>query len=122
MVPENAEQIAQTETTATYAFAPKPDTDADNIEKKLMKKVKGEITLAKDDGAVMDFSMVLPKPYKPAIIAKINTFNMNATCARAPDGRTYAKDFLFEIDGSAMMQDFAEKTTYSITKLLDPVG
>jgi hypothetical protein len=122
MVPENALQVSETDTTATYAFTPKPDADSDGTEKKLMKKIKAEITLAKEDGAVMDFNMVLPKPYKPAMIVKINTFEMGASCARAPDGRTYAQDFNFEIDGSAMMQSFAEKTSYSITKLLDPVG
>ncbi len=122
MVPQSAKMTTEDDLTATYAFTPKPEADADGAEKKLMKKIKGLITLDKSDGSVLSFNMALPKPYKPAMIVKINRFEMDATCTRAPDGRTYVRDFAFGISGSAMMQSFEEQMSRSITKLLGPVG
>ncbi len=122
LVPENAVLQSQTEEQATYAFTPQPDADADSNERKMMKKLKGQITLDKSDGAVLAYSMSAPKPFKPAMVAKINQFAMDVACTRAPDGRTYVQDFSLNIKGSAMMQSFEESVRRKITALLDPVG
>ena len=121
-VPTNAAKTGETENSATYAFTPLPEADSDGMEKKLMKKIKAEIILDKSDGAVLGFKMHLPKPFKPAFIAKINVFDMQVSCARAPDGRTYVQDFSMAVSGSAMMQKFDESMSRQITALLDPVG
>ncbi|MEO1661301.1 MAG: hypothetical protein AAFR51_09955 [Pseudomonadota bacterium] len=122
MVPTNAVQTGQDESSVTYAFTPQPGDDADKTRRKMMKQLNGTVTLAKSDGAVLAYNMVLPKPYKPAMVAKIERFEMSAACNRAPDGRTYVEQFEFDISGSAMMQTFEETVTRQITKLLDPVG
>ncbi len=122
MVPDSAALESETDKAAVYTFTPVPEADADNNEKKMMKKLDGTVTLDKADGSVLAFNMVLPAPYKPAIVAKINAFELDATCARAPDGRTFVESFNFSIEGSAMMQNFSETVSRSITKLLDPVG
>lgn len=122
MVPANAEAAEENESSVTYEFTPKPEADADKIEQKMMKKLNGTVTLDKTDGSVLAFNMTLPAPYKPAMVAKINRFEMDASCSRAPDGRTYVQSFSFDISGSAMMQSFEETVSRNITKLLDPVG
>ena len=122
MVPTDATAMTEDETTVTYAFTPTPEADADKNEQKMMKQLNGTVTLDKSDGSVLAFNMVLPKPYKPAMVAKINRFEMTASCDRAPDGRTYVEQFSMDIEGSAMMQSFEETVTRRITKLLDPVG
>lgn len=122
LVPADAETASEDEASVTYAFTPVPESDADKTEKKMMKQLNGSITVAKTDGAVLAFNMVLPKPYKPAMVAKINRFEMAASCDRAPDGRTYIEQFNFDISGSAMMQSFDETVSRTITQLLDPVG
>ncbi|MEM6557237.1 MAG: hypothetical protein AAF642_15260 [Pseudomonadota bacterium] len=122
MVPTDATATTENETTVTYAFTPTPEADADKNEQKMMKQLNGTVTLDKSDGSVLAFNMVLPKPYKPAMVAKINRFEMTASCDRAPDGRTYVEQFSMDIKGSAMMQSFEETVTRRITKLLDPVG
>ena len=122
MVPETAELVSSDDAAATYTFVPVPEADADGMEKKMMKKITGIVTLDAEDGAVLDFKMRLPKPYKPAMVAKINVFEMNASCARAPDGRTYVEDFSIEIAGSAMMQSCEENVSRKITKLLGEAG
>ncbi len=122
MVPNEISALDESDTTITYAFTPQPEADADGMEKKMMKKLKAMVTLDKSDGSVLAFNMKLPKPYKPAMVAKINMFEMDATCARAPDGRTFVETFDFKIAGSAMMQSFDETVSRKITRLLDPVG
>ncbi|MEM7639962.1 MAG: hypothetical protein AAF269_12980 [Pseudomonadota bacterium] len=122
MVPTDATATSEDDSTVTYAFTPTPEADADKNEKKMMKQLNGTVTLDKSDGSVLAFNMVLPKPYKPAMVAKINRFEMTASCDRAPDGRTYVEQFSMDIKGSAMMQSFEETVTRRITKLLDPVG
>ncbi|MDJ0920480.1 MAG: hypothetical protein QNI84_05090 [Henriciella sp.] len=121
-VPDTAELINADAAQATYAFVPIPDADADGMRKKMMKQIKGEITVDAEDGAVLGFQMRLPKPYKPAMVAKINAFEMTASCARAPDGRTYIEDFSMQVSGSAMMQSFEENISRRITKLIGEVG
>lgn len=122
MVPMDAMITAESDTTVTYAFTPVPEPDADRNEQKMMKQLDGTVILDRTDGAVLAFRMHLPKPYKPAMVAKINAFEMDVACARAPDGRTFIEDFKFEISGSAMMQSFEESVSRQITKLLEPVG
>ncbi|MEL8055831.1 MAG: hypothetical protein AAGK66_06735 [Pseudomonadota bacterium] len=122
IVPGDATKLSETDTTAIYAFTPLPDEDADDMQRKVMKKVEAEITLAKQDGAVLAYQATLPKPYKPAMVAKVNTLNIDVACERAPDGRTYVQSFMFELSGSAMMNDFDEKSTRTITRLIEAVG
>lgn len=122
MVPMDAKITAESDTTVTYAFTPVPEPDADRNEQKMMKQLDGTVILDRTDGAVLAFRMHLPKPYKPAMVAKINAFEMDVACARAPDGRTFIEDFKFDISGSAMMQSFEESVSRQITKLLGPVG
>ena len=76
---------------------------------------------SKEDGQVLSMQMSLPKPYKPSIAAKIETFMLDASCARTPDGRTYLQDMQLQVSGSAMMQSFDQTISRRITKLLDPV-
>lgn len=120
-IPDTAERVNETDDAAYYTFTPSPEADADDMERKLMKKVEASATLSKADGQVLAFRMSLPKPFKPAFVAKIKTFRLDATCARAPDGRTYLEAMQLDISGSAMMQDFNQSITRRITKLLDPV-
>ncbi len=122
MVPDKVRALQESEDTVTYAFTPQAEADADKMEQKMMKQLKGTVTLDKSDGSVLAFNMKLPKPYKPAIVAKINAFEMAASCARAPDGRTFVERFDFNMAGSAMMQSFDEAVSRRITRLLDPVG
>lgn len=121
-IPDDITKTSETAVDATFAFTPLPDSDADGMERKLMKKVEGSVTLDKQDGAILAVSMHLPEPYKPAMVAKVDVFNMDAKCSRAPDGRTYVEKFDLNLSGSAMMQDFSQRMSREITALLEPVG
>lgn len=120
-VPDAVTLVEETEQTATYTFVPLPGADADGTDRKVMKKLIGEITVDKTDPAILSFSMTAPKPFKPALIAKIETFDMRIQCARAPDGRTYVEEMNMAVEGSAMGQSFSESAKQAITQLF-PTG
>lgn len=120
-IPDGARRTGETAETASYAFTPKPDADADNMERKMMKRIDASAVLSKRDGQLLAFSMSLPKPFKPAMVAKIETFQLDISCARAPDGRTYLEDMQMQVSGSALMQGFEETVSRRITRLLEPV-
>ncbi|MEQ8557692.1 MAG: hypothetical protein RIB03_05190 [Henriciella sp.] len=120
-IPDSARRTEETGDEVHYAFTPEADADADDMERKIMKKIDASAVVSKSDGQILAFRMSLPKPFKPALVAKINTFQLDASCARAPDGRTYLEDMQLDISGSAMMQAFDQTTSRRITKLLEPV-
>ncbi len=120
-VPGDVTLLEENETTATYGFTPNPDADADNAERKMFRNLKGTITVAKDQPAVLGFHLWAEKSFKPMIIARINVFDMAISCERAPDGRTYAQAFNINVEGSAMGQAFSERESRMITRLLRPI-
>ena len=122
MVSEDVSLASETDSTATYKFTPSAEPDADKSERKMMRKMQGLLTLDKSDGAILGINIVLPKPYKPAMVAKIETFKLDASCARAPDGRTFLEALDFRLKGSAMMQEFDEGYKQTISNLMPPQG
>ena len=120
-IPDSAKRTQETDETVRYTFAPIPEEDADKMEQKIMKKLEASAVVAESDGQILSFNMVLPKPFKPAMVAKIETFSLDVQCLRAPDGRTYLETLQLDVTGSAMMQDFTQTMTRKITRILDAV-
>ena len=87
----DAQLVSETELTVTYQFEPVPDPgEADDA--KLMKHLVGEVIIDKMRPAILHFKMHAPKSFKPMFLAKIKVFEMNASCERSPDGRTYLSE------------------------------
>jgi hypothetical protein len=106
----------QTATTATYSFKPVPDaSDKDDV--KLMRNLRGTVTVAKDRPAILSFALTAPKSFKPVMVARVDTFSMTARCARTSDGRTYVSTFNLRVTGSAMLQSFEQKQSRRHTQL-----
>lgn len=115
-IPASARLISQTATTATYAFKPLPDPD-EKASKKFVKHLNGRVTVDKKTPAILAYSLTAPKSFKPAFIARITKFNLNTSCARAPDGRTYVKNSKVIVAGSAFGKSFNESTTRTHSRL-----
>lgn len=109
-IPASARLISQTATTATYAFKPLPDPD-EKASKKFVKHLIGRVTVDKNNPAILTYSLRAPKSFKPAIFARINKFDLETSCERAPDGRTYVKSSKVVVAGSALGKSFNERTT-----------
>ncbi len=109
-IPASARLISQTATTATYTFKPLPDPD-EKASKKFVKHLNGRVTVDKKAPAILTYSLTAPKSFKPSILARINKFDLQTSCTRAPDGRTYVKSSKVTVAGSALGKSFNEKTT-----------
>lgn len=118
-VPDEREVIAETAETETWAFQPLPDAE-DPDSAKFMKFIRGEMTIAKADNAVLAYHLTAPKPFKPAVVAKVTGFDLRLTCERSPDGRPFAAQSETRISGSAMMQKFDEWERQTISNLRSP--
>ena len=102
-----AQLVRQTATTATYRFNPIPRPN-DRDDAKLMEHLTGTVTVAKDRPAILNFTLTAPESFKPALVARVDTFTLKADCAFSPDGRTYVSTFELKVTGSAMLQSFED--------------
>ncbi|KCZ52141.1 hypothetical protein [Hyphomonas pacifica] len=116
-IPDDARLVSETDKTATYTFTPLPAEDADKNEKKVTKHLTGSVVVDKIDPAILSFRMASDKPFKPVAVAKIDDFDMQIACARAPDGRTHIARMDISLSGSAMMQAFSQSDHQAISNL-----
>lgn len=116
-VPDNAKIDPTGNGYTRYAFKPKGENKED---KKFMKHLNGSIDIDPVDGAVLAFRMWSEKAFKPHMLVKVHSFQMDAKCARAPDGRTYAAEVETKITASAAMQKIDEHSVRKITALYPP--
>ncbi|KCZ45718.1 MULTISPECIES: hypothetical protein [unclassified Hyphomonas] len=115
-IPADAKMISESGEAAVYSFTPLPGDDEETA--KVYKHLTGRVTVSKDAPGILAFEMFAEKPFKPAMVAKIDSFSMKANCARAPDGRTYIQAFALDISGNAMMQPFSQSERREVTNLV----
>lgn len=115
-VPDTAKRVSETATSATYAFTPKP-ADKTSDMAKIAKHLEGRTVIDKASGQVLSFEMSAPRPFKPAMVAKVDRFSLKVACRPAPDGRTHIDSFSMSVAGSAMMQAFDQTERRSISAL-----
>lgn len=106
-IPANARLISETATTATYAFKPKLNME-NKDDAKFSKNLTGRVTVDKKAPAILSYHLTAPKSFKINLLARINSFNLDLSCARAPDGRTYVKRSEVKVSGSALGKSFSE--------------
>ena len=117
-VQADAELVSNDNRVARYAFTPKPEGKEDA---KFMKHLSATIDIDQSDGSVLGFSMFSKKAFKPNFMVKVNSFRMDASCSRAPDGRMYAAEVETKVSASAAMQKIEERSIRKITALY-PTG
>ena len=115
-IPDEVQLASETDTTATYTFTPKPGEEPNRMDK-AYKHLTGTVVVDKVDPAILHFSMVADKPFKPMPVAKIRSFEMKVDCTRAPDGRTHVSTVDVNLSGSAMMQSFSQADHQKISNL-----
>ena len=115
-IPADAKMISESGEAAVYSFTPLPGEDKESA--KLYKHLTGRVTVSKQAPGILAFEMFAEKPFKPAMVAKIDSFRMKVNCAAAPDGRTYVRDMTMDVSGNAMMQPFNQSERREITNLV----
>ncbi|MBD3768783.1 MAG: hypothetical protein IE925_01460 [Rhodobacterales bacterium] len=115
-IPADAKMISESGEAAVYSFTPLPGDDKETA--KVYKHLTGRVTVSKEAPAILSFEMFSDKPFKPAMVARVDSFRMKVDCAPAPDGRTYVRDFTLDLSGNAMMQPFTQSERREITNLV----
>ena len=115
-IPADAKMISESGDAAVYSFTPLPGEDKETA--KGYKHLTGRVTVSKEKPAILALEMFAEKPFKPAMVARIDSFSMTANCGRAPDGRTYVQDLALDVSGNAMMQAFSQSERREVTNLV----
>jgi len=115
-IPADARRIAESASSATYSFTPLPGTQKGDVAK-AYKYLKASATIDKVTGAILSYEMAAPKAFKPLPVAKVDKLTLKVACKPAPDGRTYADSFDFDLKGSALMKSLDRSETRRITNL-----
>nr|WP_321360901.1 hypothetical protein [uncultured Hyphomonas sp.] len=115
-IPADAKLISESGEAAVYSFTPLAGDNKDM--EKIYKHLTGRVTVSRETPAILSFEMFAEKPFKPAMIAKVDSFSLKADCTPAPDGRTYISAFALDVSGNAMMQPFTQSDHREVTKLV----
>ncbi len=116
-IPASARRISEAADRATYRFTPQPGPDEDGDIARAYRHLEGTAILDSATGHILNFTLIAPKPFKPAVVAKVDTFSMDVDCAAAPDGRTHIETFRLDLNGSAMMQAFSQTEARRVSNL-----
>ena len=102
--------VSEDDNEAIYTFPANPETAEDKVERKMLERSVVTITIDKAKKEVSKFHYELQKPFKPAVIAKINEFTMEGSCTSHEFGRPVISDVIVTIAGKAMGQSFNQNT------------
>jgi len=110
-------ELAPRDGGRVYSFVPKAKDDAEKEEKKLYEQLTAEVLVDEATKTVKRFTAHLREPWKPAVIARLDSMNMVAECALAPNGRAYLVRSTTTVSGSALGSDFDSEFTQTISNL-----
>ncbi len=102
--------VREDETSATYSFQPTRDSVRGEQGRRYADRMRGEMVITKDNPDITRMRIYTPEGFSPAPLVRLDHFNMTITCQTAPNGRRYAAEAVTEMRGSALGQDFNERT------------
>lgn len=104
----------------TFAFTPHPGPDDDSDDRKFLSEMIAHLTVDQTSGAIQKFEMRNRRPFKPMFIAKIKSFQMQAQCKIAPDGRYYVSDLTTDLSAKIALKKVEEHEQRRIYNLTSP--
>ena len=112
-VPPDAQLLEETDTTAIYQFQPLPD-EGDAESEHIVKHLVGTIVIDKQRPAVLSMALSATKPFRINWLARVETMNVHAHCAREPGGATYLETLDTRLTGTALFKSFVQREVRSI--------
>lgn len=110
-------ELAPRDGGRVFSFIPKAQEDAEKEQQKLYEQLTAEVIVDETTRTVRQFTARLREPWKPAIVAKVDSMTMVAECALAPNGRAYMARSTTSVSGSALGSDFETEFTQTISNL-----
>lgn len=102
----------------TFTFRPKPGEDASGEEKRIYRQVTASIVVEEASARIRSYSAVLDKPLRSMLVAKINSFKLDATCQPGPGGRPFVAEMRMAVAGSAVGGKFAQEMTQRLSNVV----
>tara|TARA_X000000950_G_scaffold243510_2_gene298844 strand:+ start:186780 stop:187472 length:693 start_codon:yes stop_codon:yes gene_type:complete len=106
----NVALVSEDEATATFTYTPTTRPDADSMERQVVERTVATAVVDKATRQISSFSYHLPQSFKPIIVARVHTFDLNGTCVAGPSGRRFISEMTVSIDISAMGSRHTETT------------
>jgi hypothetical protein len=102
--------VREDETSAVYAFQPTPESIRGEQARQFANRLRGEMTIDKSAHDVTRVRLYTPAAFSPFPLVRVDSANIVITCATAPNGRRFAAETVSEFRGSALGQDFNERS------------
>lgn len=102
--------VREDETSAVYAFQPTPESIRGEQALQFANRLRGEMTVDKAARDVTRVRLYTPAAFSPFPLVRVDNANIVVTCATAPNGRRFAAETVSEFRGSALGQDFNERS------------
>lgn len=88
-IPKDAVLVDETPDTLVFDFRPVVDKDMPKDERKLYKKLEGQIVIDKNTMTVQSYRLKNRKHIRMMFVAKIRYYLLEIECELAPNGRSY---------------------------------
>lgn len=87
------------------------------MAKKLLKRIEGDITLAKPSGEMKGFSVRMTRPMTIMLVAKLKVMTVEQSCALAPNGHYHTSTLQMNVEGKALGSKFGQEMDIRISDL-----
>ena len=84
------------------------DKNGKKVMKKLLKRIEGDITLAKPSAEMKGFSVKMTRPMTMMLVAKLKVMNLEQTCGLAPNGHYHMSTMKMNVEGKALGSKFGQ--------------
>jgi len=93
------------------------DKDDRKMMKRLMKRIEGEVTLAKPSAEMTGFKVRMTRPMTMMLVAKLNEMDVEQSCALAPNGHYHLSHLKMNVAGKAMGSRFGQEIDMKVSEL-----
>ena len=101
--------------TALYSFQPTREQAQGAAQ-----HLRGELTLIKAGPDIAAIRFFAPQPFSPIPLTRLEALDTIVRCEVAPNGRRYAAETVITMRGSALGQNFNERSVTRTTNLRPP--
>ena len=106
--------------TAVYAFQPVRDPHRGGASAQFVDRMRGEFTFVKADNDIGAIRMFITEPFSPIPLSRLDAVDIAITCTAAPNGRRYVSETVSNLRGSALGQNFNERSVQRTLNLRAP--
>jgi len=80
LLPREVTMASESQADVTYSFQPQPGEGASPEDAKLLRNLVATVTVSKGDSTVLGIALKSPKPFRPSLLARVESFEASITC------------------------------------------